>query len=62
MTPNLWIQHIRDDRQLSKLFNQLTMDERRVLYTETNGDLELLAKGVKAIKKQRGESRLDLTD
>ena len=62
MTPNLWIQHIRDDRQLSKLFNQLTMDERRVLYTETNGDLELLAKGVKVIKKQRGKSRLDLTD
>lgn len=53
MDANLWIQHIRDDRQLSRAFDRLTMDERREVYAQTEGDIALFTQAVKTIKRQR---------
>lgn len=39
MTATKWIQHIRNDKRLSKLYDKLTTEERHRLFTETDGDV-----------------------
>ena len=53
MTANLWIQHIRNDKRLSKLYDKLTTEERHRLFTECDNDTWHLAEIIEEILEDR---------
>jgi len=57
MSPTKWIQAIRDDRQLSRLYDKLTTDERHRLFEESDGDTWNLLQIIEDIIGDRNEQR-----
>ena len=57
MSPTKWIQAIRDDRRLSRLYDKLTTDERHRLFEESDGDTWNLLQIIEDIIGDRNEQR-----
>ena len=57
MTCIKWIQHIRDDKRLNRLYNLLTIEERHKLFTESDGDTWNLLQIIEDIIGDRNEQR-----
>jgi len=58
MSPTKWIQAIRDDRQLSRLYDKLTTDERHRLFEESDGDTWNLLQIIEDILEDRRNERI----
>jgi len=57
MTCTKWIQFIRDDKRLNRLYNLLTIDERHKLFEESDGETWNLLQIIENILEDRNEQR-----
>jgi len=58
MTCTKWIQFIRDDKRLNRLYNLLTIDERHKLFEESDGETWNLLQIIENILEDRRNERI----
>jgi len=55
MTCTKWIQTIRDDRRMSRLYDKMTIEERHKLFDETEGEVWNILQVMENILEDRND-------